>query len=79
MTDPIEELMAKAFSLAKGDFEFYADKLAGIVAAYRPSTKKFERQDLLCRVTKGMIDSENTREDLCHMLVLAIDHMARTR
>lgn len=79
MTDPIQEQVNLLAGLFQSDIGFYGEKLVGIVNAYHASVGKRDPQWLLKATIKALDESPNDRQDLCHLLVLAIDHMARTR
>ena len=79
MIDPIEELIATKRSQSDQNFAFYEDKMRGIINACRPylSGRKYDRDATLNQLVKTMVESPNTREDLCYMLIVAIDKFAR--
>lgn len=75
--DPIEELIAQKKSQSDQNYAFYSDKLKGIIGAYRMYTGKYDRDGLVNMTVKALMESENTREDLCYMLMVSIDKAAR--
>ncbi len=77
MIDPIEALIASRRSASDQNFEFYTEKLKGIVNAYRLHMNRQDRDVLLNLMVKALMDGDNTREDLCYMLITAIDREAR--
>lgn len=77
MIDPIEEQINLMAGLFQNDIGFYGEKLVGIVNAYHRSVGKVDPEWLLKGTIKALDESPNDRQDLVHMLVLAIDHMAR--
>lgn len=79
LLDPIEQQINLLAGLFQSDIGFYGEKLVGIVNAYHQSVGKVDPQWLLKGTIKALDESPNDRADLVHLLVLAIDHMARTR
>lgn len=75
--DPIDEEISILRGMSDQDFAFYADKLQGITNAYRSNMRHFDKDRLLNMMVKTMVESPNTREDLCYLLVTAIDREAR--
>ena len=78
MTDPIQEQVNLLAGLFQNDVAFYGEKLVGIVNAYHQSVGKRDPQWLLKATIVALDESPNDRQDLCNLLGLAIDHMART-
>lgn len=78
MIDPIEEQIASVKAASDQNFSFYNDKLKGITNAYRTYMNKYGRDGLLNLITKALVESPNTREDLAYLLTVAIDQKARS-
>lgn len=77
MSDPLAEAAAKRH-LFDQTIAFHTDKLDGIIGAYRQHAKKYDRETLLANMAKTLTDVGNGPDDLAHMLVIAIDRLART-
>lgn len=75
MTDPFENIVASLKSASDQNLAFYREHLTQLVLAYRKNKAKYDRDALLNLMVKAMMESDNSREDLCSQLVVAIDRL----
>lgn len=78
MTQP--DPLAQAKALNNQVFAQFSEHLKGLISAYRQNLGKFDREDLLVRCIKSLIeDDTNDREALCIQVFLLVDKIARAQ
>lgn len=75
--DPFDKLVASIKAASDQNVAFYTDHLAQLTSAYRANMAKHDRDGLLNNMVKALMESDNSREDLCYQVVVAVDKLAR--
>lgn len=75
--DPMEAILASARNASDQQIAFYQEHLRGLVAAWRNNIAKFDRDQLIQLSVKSLMEGDNSREDLCYQVMVAVDMMAR--
>lgn len=78
-TDPMDMIIANAKMASDDQIAWYRDHLEANVSAYRQHMKKFDRDQLIQLSVKSLMESDNSRENLCYKVTVAIDMMARMK
>ena len=69
-------ILAQAKSESDKQIAFYAEHLKANVAAWRKHVGRYDRDGLIQNTVKALMESDNTREDLCYKVTVAIHMMA---
>ena len=77
--DPMELIVAQAKNDSDKQIAFYRDHLLANVAAWRNHIGRYDRDALIQNCVKALMEGDNTREDLCYKVTVAIDMMARSQ
>jgi hypothetical protein len=77
MADPMDEIIARAKAASNEQIAFYTEHLKANVSAWRNHIAHYDRDALIQNCVKTLMESDNTREDLCYKVTVAIDMMAR--
>jgi hypothetical protein len=79
MADPMDEILATAKQASNEQIAFYTEHLKANVSAWRNHIATYDRDGLIQNCVKTLMESDNTREDLCYKVTVAIDMMARMK
>lgn len=79
MADPMDLILANAKKDSDDQIAWYIDHLEANVSAYRQSIKNFDRDQLIQLSVKSLMESDNSRENLCYKVTVAIDMLARMK
>jgi hypothetical protein len=75
--DPIDLILAKARGASDQQVAFWTEHMIELVAAWKNHYTRFDRDALLQLSVKSLMEGDNTREDLCYQVMVAIDFIAR--
>ena len=70
--DPIEAMVTDLQKASTEQFAFYRDHLEGLVSVYKKNKGKYDKHQLLQMMVKSLVESDNSREDLCYQVVTAV-------
>lgn len=77
--DPMDLVIAKLRGQSDQQIAFYQEHLKGLVAAVKQNLGKYDRDQLIQLTVKALMEGDNSREDLCYQIVVAVDMMARAK
>lgn len=75
--DPMDGIIASTRAKSDQQIAFYTEHLKANVSAWRNHIKNYDRDALIQGCVKTLMESDNTREDLCYKTTIAIDLLAR--
>lgn len=79
MADPMDEIIARTRAQSDQQIAFYTEHLRANVSAWRNHINTYDRDALIQNCVKTLMESDNTCEDLCYKVTVAIDMMARSK